>query len=241
MAILQVIKSFLRRLGVLILRNDVRNNPFKQLLSAIEKSGANLIFDIGANEGQFSSELRKAGFEGEIICFEPLSKAYKVLLENASKFYFKVHQRCAIGDRIEETLINVSNNSVSSSLLPISNIHTQSAPKSKYVDSESVKVITLDSLIPVYLNIDSKLFLKLDTQGFEWNVLMGGKEILNRTVALSLELSFQELYVGQKLWFEIVDFLHQNGFYIWAIQKGFTNPVTGQSLQADVIFLKTTN
>jgi hypothetical protein len=51
-------------------------------------------------------------------------------------------------------------------------------------------------------------------------------------------LSLVHLYEGQRLWKEIIDRLEAHGFMLWAIQKGFTDPRTGQTLQIDGIFIR---
>jgi hypothetical protein len=63
---------------------------------------------------------------------------------------------------------------------------------------------------------------------------------LKRAQGVLCELSLVPLYHEQRLWRDIVDRLDQQGFMLWALQKGFTNPKTGQSLQMDGIFMKKT-
>ena len=69
-------------------------------------------------------------------------------------------------------------------------------------------------------------------------MIEGAPESLKKVKGLICELSLVPLYSGQKLWREILDFLEMEGFSLWAIQKGFTDPRTGQSLQIDAIFIK---
>jgi hypothetical protein len=69
-------------------------------------------------------------------------------------------------------------------------------------------------------------------------VLDGATETLGRAQGLICELSLIPLYEGQKLWRDVIDRLDKEGFMLWALQKGFTDPRTGQSLQVDGIFLR---
>ena len=66
---------------------------------------------------------------------------------------------------------------------------------------------------------------------------MGGVT-LKQAKGVLCELSLVPLYHEQRLWRDIVDRLDQQGFMLWALQKGFTNPKTGQSLQMDAIFVR---
>lgn len=99
-------------------------------------------------------------------------------------------------------------------------------------------IARLDSVANHYLTPESNLFIKIDTQGFEWQVLDGASEILQQARGVLCELSLVPLYDTQRLWRDIVDRLETEGFMLWALQKGFTDPRTGQSLQMDGIFLR---
>lgn len=149
-----------------------------------------------------------------------------------------VHHQCAIGDHDGEIEINIAGNSVSSSILPMLRSHTDAAIGSAYVSSEKVPISRLDSIANSYLESDSNLFIKIDTQGYEWQVLDGARETLKQARGVLCELSLVPLYDGQHLWRDIIDRLESEGFMLWALQKGFTDPRTGQSLQMDGIFLR---
>jgi FkbM family methyltransferase len=204
-------------------------------------TGINVVFDIGANEGQFAKEIREHGYSGKIISFEPLTSARKNLLAFAAlDLGWHVHEQSAIGNQNGEIEIHIAGNSVSSSVLPMLESHSSAAVGSTYVGSERVPIFKLDSIANKYLDKNSNLFIKIDTQGYEWQVLDGANESLKRAQGVLCELSLVPLYHEQRLWKDIVDRLDQYGFMLWALQKGFTNPKTGQSLQMDGIFVKKT-
>lgn len=233
------IKRIIRTLGWDLHRFTPSSDPSNQLLAALEHTNINTIFDIGANVGQFSLNLRAAGFKGKIVSFEPTSCAYPLLLKKAeldSKWF--VHSRNAIGDKDGITKINISGNSVSSSILPMLDSHISAAQDSNYLASEKITIARLDSISEQYLTENSNLFLKIDTQGYEWQVLDGAPETLKKTKGILIELSLVPLYEGQKLWCEIISRLKKEGFKLWTLQPGFTDPRTGQSLQMDAIFLR---
>lgn len=232
-------KKTFNRLGLDV--HKISSNPYLQLSTALDYFGINTIFDIGANEGQFSSELRSFGYQGQIICFEPLSAAHQNLVRKAAQdSSWKIHKRIAIGDFEGKTAINVSANSASSSILPMHELHKEAAKDSTYVDTEEVPISCLDSITSDYLTSDSCLFVKIDTQGFEWQVLNGAKETLKKTQGVLCEMSFVPLYKGQHLWLDVLNRLESEGFTLWSIQPGFTNPKNGRTLQMDAVFFRLT-
>ena len=210
-----------------------------ELVKVLEVAGTNIVFDIGANEGQFAREIREYGYTGKIVSFEPLSTTRKNLLAIASADTdWEVHDQTAIGDQDGNIEIHIAGNSVSSSVLPMLESHSSAAEESAYVSSEHVPIARLDSVANRYLTPLSNLFIKIDTQGFEWQVMDGAPEILQQARGVLCELSLIPLYDTQRLWRDIVDRLEAEGFMLWALQKGFTDPRTGQSLQMDGIFLR---
>lgn len=232
------LRKLARGIGVEITRYRPSSSAAAQLVKALEVAGISVVFDIGANEGQFAREIREYGYTEKIVSFEPLSQARKKLLTLASVDpNWEVHDQSAIGDQDGEIEIHIAGNSVSSSVLPMLEAHSSAAVGSDYIGSERVPIARLDSVIKHYMTPESNLFIKIDTQGFEWQVLDGARETLQQARGLLCELSLVPLYNGQRLWLDIVDRLDAEGFMLWALQKGFIDPRTGQSLQMDGIFL----
>lgn len=232
-------KKFAQRLGINISKISLINSPDLQLAKVLDLAGVDLVFDIGANQGQFAIGLRESGYKGKIVSFEPLSSARKGLSRFSSEdSSWLLHEQSAIGDYDGVAKINVSENSFSSSILEILDAHSAAAPDSKYIDSETVPIARIDSIVDKYLQEDSSLFLKIDTQGFEWEVLEGAAQTLKQVCGVLCELSLVPLYEGQRLWLEIIECLESKGFSLWACQKGFTDPRTGQTLQMDCIFVR---
>jgi FkbM family methyltransferase len=237
--IFSLVRKFAKLFGILIIRDRASNSPEKQLSTLLDFLNINIIFDIGANKGQFGTNIRKHKYKGKIISFEPLTSARKKLLENTDKdIDWVVHKQCAIGNRNGLIKINISENSVSSSILMINSTHTDAEKKSIFINSEMVPIIRLDDIINDYIKPYSNLFIKIDTQGYEKEILNGAEQALKKAQGILCELSLVPLYQKQALWRDIVDMLDQRGFVLWAIQKGFTNPKTGQTLQVDGIFIR---
>jgi len=198
-----------------------------------------LVLDVGANVGQFASELRQGGFAGKIVSFEPLTQAHAEL-QQASEAdpLWDVYPRCALGDHEGEVEINIAGNSQSSSILPMLESHRSAAPESSYKEKEVVAIKKLDSIAGHYLKAARSPFLKIDTQGFEWQVLDGAREVLPSIQGILVELSLVPLYEGQHLWRDVIDRLEAEGFTLWTFQPTFSNQLTGQTLQVDGVFYR---
>jgi len=226
-------------MGLDIHRFNPHSSADAQLLAAMDHANIDLIFDVGANTGQFALGIRTAGFRGDVVSFEPLSSARTELTEHSKRDRkWIAHDQCAIGDHDGEIEINIAGNSVSSSVLPMLESHSSAAAGSAYVGSERVPIMRLDSIADRYLNPNSRLFVKIDTQGYEWQVLDGGSKTLNRAKGVLCEISLVPLYEGQKVWLDVIGRLEAEGFLLWALQKGFIDHRTGRSLQMDAIFLR---
>ena len=172
------------------------------------------------------------------MSFEPLSSAHSILEKTASgDAKWKVHPRTAVGARNGEIDFNVALNSVSSSNLPITKAHLSADAKSAYIATERVPIVMFDTVAPQYLNGHRGL-LKIDTQGYEWEVLSGAQMTLPHVQGIYCELSLVEMYKGQLLWMDMVNRLSERGFALWSIDRGFTDNLNGRTLQVDAAFFQ---
>ncbi|NES25389.1 MAG: FkbM family methyltransferase [Symploca sp. SIO3E6] len=198
-----------------------------------------LVLDVGANIGQFAENLLAMGYQGQVVSFEPLSDAYQQLQEaSKSNPNWQVAERCAIGERNGETEINISQNSQSSSILPILQTHIDAASKSVYVDSEKVKISTLSDMAVNYVKQSQATLLKIDTQGYEDQVLQGAQEIIPQIKGIYLELSLVPLYEGQLLFEEMLTKIKGMGFSLYHLSPGFGDYQTGRLLQVNGVFFR---
>jgi len=234
-----LIKKLFNIFGLILNKINVTTEPALQTVQALKAHNINVVFDVGANIGQFASELRRYGYTGKIISFEPLPQAYKAITKRAERdANWIVHSRCAVGEKMDEIEINVAANSASSSILPMLSTHENAAPHAKYTHKEQVSLITLDSVLEQYTTVEDNIFIKIDTQGYEWAVLDGAGQALKQSKGVLIELSLIPLYEGQKLWLDLVNRLAVNQYLTFAIQPGFTDANTGQTLQVDGLFFK---
>jgi FkbM family methyltransferase len=198
----------------------------------------NLVFDIGANTGQYAMELRRFGYRGQIVSFEPLQAPYETLSKRAALDEKWDVVNIALGRHSGRQAMNVAANSASSSLLDMLPLHENAAPHARYVGVEPVAIARLDDIAVGYLTGTSGLFLKIDAQGYESEILAGGTELLPRIVGLEIELSLAHLYASDTLIDETITELKASGFHLVDLRPAFADPRTGQLLQADGIFAR---
>jgi len=231
-----MINEIARNFGVQI--NRYPDSDLKRRIKLINNFKINKILDVGANEGQYSLLLRKLGFHGRILSFEPQSQVFMRLREKIRKDENWIVYNLALGNRDEEAFLNLSSNSVSSSFLDMKIVHLKSAPMSKYISKEKVIVKKLDSIFYKFHRPGDKILLKIDTQGFEKKVLEGAEKSLSLIKGIQLEMSIISLYKGEKLFFDLLSFMKKKGFSLYSLENGFSDPVSGQLLQVDGIFFK---
>lgn len=233
------IKSTLRRLGWEVSSFCPENSRICRSGLRLDALGVDLVIDVGANAGQFANELRESGYAGRIISFEPLSKAYDdLLLASSDDPLWQIAPRCALGSSEREANISISRNSWSSSLLPITEKHLDAAPEAMFIGSETISISTLDALVLEDVIGAKHPYLKIDTQGYESEVLAGAKGILPHLVGLQLELSLVSLYEGQPDFIEMIQHLQKLNFQLFGLEPEFYDTTTSRLLQVDAIFCR---
>jgi FkbM family methyltransferase len=227
-------RQVFKHLGLRVFRYS-RTLEFKRQ-QLFRECGITLVFDVGANVGQYAREIRRDGYQGTIVSLEPASDAFLPLQHLAANGSRHIAQRTALGDANGAGVLYVTANSTSSSLLSFS--------ASKYNDyaafsiqrTEPVPVRRLENVIEEYAQPADRIFVKLDTQGYEKQILEGAGACLNKVAAMEIELSFQELYSGQALLPAVMELLMRYGFRcVWA-ERVCIDPRTNDMLQVDALF-----
>lgn len=237
MSMLHYFKMSMRRMGFDIHRYNARESQEVRLVAMFKSHDICQVLDVGANDGGYGRSLRRAGYSGRILSFEPLESAHASLLANTkSDKLWEVAAPMALGNVSGIGQINVAGNSASSSILPMEQCHTDAAPESAYHTTQPIHIYRLDELTQTQ-SLD-RFFLKIDTQGYEQQVLEGASGILEKVQGLQIELSIQSLYRGQWLYWEAMNWIKSNGFELCGIIPGFSNAITGQMLQFDGIFFR---
>ena len=187
--------------------------------------------------GQFADQIRNDfDFKGKIVSFEPIKTVCNELMKKAISDEKWEIMPFALGNQNASSKINISANMQSSSLLKILPTHIKSAPQSKYIGSETIEIKTLDSIFNNIYSTTSNYYLKIDTQGYEENVLKGAVNSMKYIDTIQLEMSLVPLYENSLLFIEMYDLLYKKGYNLVAVEPVFIDRNTGRLLQVDGIF-----
>lgn len=235
--LIKFVRSIVRWMGYDIVQFTIGTHPIPRQEALMKEYQIDTVIDVGANIGLYGRKLIKnLNYKGDIYSFEPMAKEFKGLKNESKNFEKWMVFNEALGDKQQKLKINVSENSVSSSILGILDKHTESAPESKYSHQEEVCVNTLDNIVKENNLKDKNIFLKLDVQGFERQALLGGADSLKYIDTIQVEISLVPLYEGGIVFEELFDMLRVQGYTLVAIENGFSHKTTGQMLQMDGIF-----
>lgn len=173
-----------------------------------------LILDGGANRGQWAREVRAHDKSTPIIAFEPVRESFEVLSKlNLSKF---LCENVALSDYSGITNMNVSGSIGMQSSIGLPNeFYRAMYPDVLFSKTEKVRTVTLDSL-PQLRN--KSIYLKLDVEGHEWQVLNGATELLSdprSIIALEIETSVNVTREKERTHYQIVPWLESIGFQLF--------------------------
>lgn len=203
----------------------------------------NKVLDIGANGGQFAESLIDFGYKGEIISFEPVKSIYAELTSRAAKHkQWTVADRCAVGNMNGTIKINVSEETMFSSIKSIKREYTSDHEKARVTKQEDVNIFTIDSFIGKYFNEHDRVLLKIDTQGFEKEVIEGATKTLQMAVGAKLEIPLTKngsVYEGVE--WDLKDYMimfDKLQMQCVSIQPISANRVTGIVYEVDGVFFK---
>jgi FkbM family methyltransferase len=181
------------------------------LISFIENHGIDVVLDVGANRGQFARRLFSQGYKGRVISFEPIAELVEALEENrGGRANWQIHP-VALGNAEGDRIFNISRSDDFSSFMEHTaeseNVFSGIAVERR----QTVRVRRLDD-IDLGLATGSRVFLKLDTQGFDRAVLEGATETLARIRGIQVELPIHRLYKDTWSFPEAIAYLDRIGF-----------------------------
>jgi FkbM family methyltransferase len=227
-------------LGLEVRRLKNANVESQVLNNILSRAAIDVVLDVGANTGQYGDLLLRMGFRGTVISFEAIPSVHRILARraNAKSSSWIIAPCAALGSQRGYVQLNIAANSVSSSVLPMRSMHLEAAPQSKYVEQQTVPVERLDELALQMLPSLGRLLIKVDTQGYEMEVLKGAEGLLQRTAAIQLELSLVPLYEGAPKFVDMIAYVESKGFELFSLVSGFSDRRIGRLLQVDGFFVR---
>jgi FkbM family methyltransferase len=204
-----------------------RKNPSlkSHLKNIFERHQINVVLDVGANLGQFAMMIRKAGFRGTILSFEPVTASYARLADAARGDERWNTFKLGLGDQPGRMAINLSQSSDLNSLLAPNEYGESRYPKIKASEQETIEIDTLDHFLAAQeIPSDARIFLKMDTQGYDTRVFMGAVKSLDRFPALLSELSLIPIYKDMPHYLDTLACYERHGFQVSGLYPVSRNP-----------------
>lgn len=234
-----LLQRLARRCGYDLVPRKKAKAPNAQLVAVLNHHRIDTVLDVGANVGQYGQRLRDWGYAGRIISFEPQTSAHEHLkTQSAPDPRWEVAPRMAIGDRDGEVDIQVSAETDMSSILPQNALLQKISPTSAIRATERVPIRRLDSIFSDYVNGEGRAFLKIDTQGFEPEVLDGSEALLPRLVGIQLEMSLVPLYQGERDYLTMIQRLAASGFTLQLVLAGYFERKLARMVEIDGVFMR---
>ena len=226
----------------------------EKVLKLLVDSNSPTILDVGANNGSSLVEFKKWWPNSKVHCFEPQSECWDEL-DDLSNEFTNVHiNKFALGNKNDESKefyshdlntgisgfnkINIESKD-SIDLSKLSNDSKSLENHKKTINHKrNVQVKRLDEYIKNDKNINQIDLLKIDTQGYELEILEGLGTELNKVRILITELMFYDYYEKSLSFYELESILRPFNFSLYDINHVAKNPMNGRTDWIDVIYVQ---
>jgi len=225
----------------------------EKTLKYLIKDTQPIIFDVGANVGSTLAEFKDWWPGSTVHCFEPQEECWESLDIQGSQYANNeaVINKYAVGSvsNVNATFYSHDITSGQSGFNKINTKSLDSVHLNKLSDSDEVqkyeetlnherevKIVRLDEYMG-FAGIEQVDLLKIDTQGYEPEVLEGFGRRLNDVDVVITELMFYDYYERSLSFSDIERFLHPAGFHLYDINHIAKNPMNGRTDWVDVIYV----
>ena len=207
------VRSLLRRRGLDVVPHRPFGEEAADLVALLERLRVDCVLDVGAFTGTYGRMLRKLGYRGRIVSFEPASESFGALAREATADRDWEVQHVGLGSAAGTMELRLSGSAGSNSFLAANDYALAELPRIfRQRGVETVGVTTVDAVFDDATRGTTSVFLKIDTQGFDLEVIRGAAGSLERIVALQVELPLQATYEGQPDYLELLTDLAARGF-----------------------------
>lgn len=206
----------------------------QRLRRLFERCDIRHVIDVGANEGQFYTFLRaNVGFAGPIASVEPDPELCKVILDRKAKVpdeSWSLHQMALGSESATRQFNRMALNVFNSFLTPVAG-----NPQNSVASTFTVQIRRIDDLLHGF-DLEHT-FIKLDTQGFDLEVLRGGPETFSRVPLVQTEVSFRPNYEDMPDWKDSMSSFQVAGF-MFADMFSLVPATHGAPHEADCLLIR---
>jgi FkbM family methyltransferase len=190
------------------------------------------ILDIGANAGEWSRVAASIFASSRIVMIDGDPENEPAIHNTRSEIGARAsYFLCLLGAEKKDavTFYRPEVGTTGSSVLP----EMTSFGK----EAITLQMDTLDSLTEK-LDLGAPLLMKLDVQGFELEILKGGKNALAASEVVITEASLLQYNEGAPLFADVVAFMHQAGFAVYDFCGQNRRETDNALFQTDVVFVR---
>ncbi|MEU2283368.1 FkbM family methyltransferase [Streptomyces sp. NPDC013178] len=211
----------------------------QHVAAMLDLYGVNCVFDVGANTGQYARRLRRLGYRGRIVSFEPAPDTFARLEQAAaSDPEWRVYP-CALGREDTAAALHTGWKTMNSLLAP------SDYGKGRYArfatsDTAQIPVRRLDGILDEALEglTGPRPFLKMDTQGYDLEVFAGAGERIAQFVGLQSEVAVLRLYEGSPPMAEAIAAYEAGGFGVTGMYPVTREATTGRVIEFDCVMMR---
>jgi FkbM family methyltransferase len=210
----------------------------EQVAWLLRATQTDLVLDVGANVGQYALALRRAGYAGRIISFEPVSEPFRALARSAAGDPAWEVRNHALGAEDGTAEINITPGTMSS-MLAASEFGRGWSDKLEQTSLETIEVRRLDGVFDELTHgRPARAYLKLDTQGFDLEVFRGAGDALRSVVAMQSEVACLAIYDGMPRLQEQLTAYEDAGFETVGMYPVSRDPKTLRVIEFDLLMVR---
>jgi FkbM family methyltransferase len=231
----KIIRKVLDGLGLNIIRNNrlpVGTDYRKTIRHLFKKEDIKVIFDVGANIGQFCIHCNEVFNASKIYSFEPIEKTFQILKNRTKKIPNILCYDFAFGSARGTEQVFLQNDSTINSLNPLINIQKKTDQASQQITIETIDNFCQEK------NISAIDILKIDTEGFDLEVLKGARGMLaqRKIKFVFIEVTFDQDNVHNSSFSTINSVLAEYGFKIHGFYNQSIHTNSTQMNYCDALF-----
>lgn len=207
--------------------------------AVLQEAAVDCVLDVGANTGQFAQGLRRVGYRGRIVSFEPLPDLVEQLHRSAAGDPDWHVVAVAAGDADEELEMHARPGTMSS-LLPSSDFGRAWAARLSETRPVRVPVRRLDGLWEEAVAglREPRVYLKLDTQGYDLRAFTGLGDRVRDLVGLQSELSCVPIYDGMPRFEDQLRTYRDAGFALTGLFPVSVDAPSRRVIEYDAVLLR---
>ncbi|WP_327319751.1 FkbM family methyltransferase [Streptomyces sp. NBC_01235] len=211
----------------------------QHVAAMLELYRVNCVFDVGANSGQYAKRLRRLGYTGRIVSFEPTSETFARLEKAAANDPDWHVYQCGLGREETTAEIHIGWQTMNS-LLPASDYGKGRYTRFTKADTEEIRVRRLAEVMDEALDglAEPRPYLKMDTQGYDLEVFAGAGERIAEFAGMQSEVAVLKLYEGSPGMGEAVAAYEAAGFGITGMYPVTREATTGRVIEFDCVMMR---